>query len=468
MRYAESVLELIGNTPMLRLNRLAADVRPILLAKLEFLNPGGSVKDRIGITMVEDAERRGLLKRGGTIVEPTSGNTGVGLAQAAAIKGYRCIFVMPDKMSQEKIRLLKAYGAEVVITPTAVPKESPESYYSVAERLSKEIPNAYQPNQYANQVNPQTHYKTTGPEIWEQTDGRIDYFVVGLGTGGTMTGVARYLKERKPEVKIVGVDTEGSLYTGKDIRPYKIEGIGEDFIPETIDLSLVDQYVTVSDRDAFVTARRFSRQEGLLTGGSGGAALFGALKVCRQLDEDKVVVVLLPDTGRNYLSKFYSDDYMKEHGFLETPDDSSSVSEVLDVKGGPREILTLQAGAPVSQAVELMRKHNISQVPVLNGHEVVGSVQETVLMNLLFEQPNVMHRPVEAVMSQSLPVLPVTTPIPAVYQALLEGRSAVLVQGDDGRLKGILTKIDLIDFYARKAREGTDRSRNATPSLEKV
>lgn len=464
MRYADNVLELIGNTPMLRLNRLAADVRPILLAKLEFLNPGGSVKDRIGITMIEDAERRGLLKRGGTIVEPTSGNTGVGLAQAAAIKGYRCIFVMPDKMSQEKIRLLKAYGAEVVITPTAVPKESPESYYSVAERLSREIPNAFQPNQYANQVNPETHYKTTGPEIWEQTEGRIDYFVTGLGTGGTMTGVARYLKERKPEVRIVGVDTEGSLYTGKEIRPYKIEGIGEDFIPETIDLSLVDQYVTVSDRDAFVTARRLSRQEGLLTGGSGGAALYGALKVCRQLDEEKVVVVILPDTGRNYLSKFFSDDYMKEHGFLETPDDASPVADVLDAKVGPREILTLQAGAPVSQAVELMRKHNISQVPVLSGTEVVGAVQETVLMNLLFEQPSVMHRPVEAVMSPSLPVLPISTPIPSVYQALLEGRSAVLVQGDDGRLKGILTKIDLIDFYSRKAREG---GRTSTP-LEKV
>lgn len=453
MRYADNILELIGNTPMLRLNRMGADVRPILLAKLEFLNPGGSNKDRIGIKMVEDAERRGLLKRGGTLVEPTSGNTGVGLAQAAAIKGYRCVFVMPDKMSQEKIRLLKAYGAEVVITPTAVPKESPDSYYSVADRLSREIPNAYQPNQYANQVNPQTHYETTGPEIWEQTEGRIDYFVTGLGTGGTMTGVARYLKERKPEVRIVGVDPEGSLYTGTEVRPYKVEGIGEDFIPETIDLSLVDEYVTVSDRDSFVTARRLARLEGILTGGSGGSALYGALKVCRRLDESKVVVVLLPDTGRNYLSKFFSDDYMREHGFME-PDEAGAVAEVLASKAGLPELLTVPADSPAAAAVELMRRHNISQLPVLEGQEVVGAVQETALMNLLFENPAILNEPVRSIMSRPLPVLPLSTPIPAVYQALLEGRSAVLVQGDDGRLRGILTKIDLIDFYSRKAREG--------------
>lgn len=319
MRYATHVLELVGHTPLLRVDRMAENLKPTLLAKLEFLNPGGSVKDRLGIALLEDAERRGLLREGSTIVEPTSGNTGVGLAQAAARKGYRCVFVMPDKMSPDKIRLLRAYGAEVVITPTAVPKESPDSYYSVAERLARELPNAFQPNQYANPANPRIHYLTTGPEIWEQTEGGIDYFVAGMGTGGTITGVGRFLKERKPAVEIVGVDAVGSLYTGSEARPYKVEGIGEDFIPSTIDLSLVDHFVTVSDRDAFLTARRFARREGLLTGGSGGAALFGALEFCRRLPEGKVVVVLLPDTGRNYLSRFFDDEYMDEHGFLERP-----------------------------------------------------------------------------------------------------------------------------------------------------
>lgn len=450
MKYANSVLDLIGHTPLVRLGRISAGIPPVLLAKLEYLNPGGSVKDRIGIKMIEEAERSGKLRRGGTLIEPTSGNTGVGLAMAAAIKGYRCIFVMPDKMSEEKVRLLRAYGAEVVICPTNVPKDSPESYYSVADRLEREIPNAYQPNQYANPMNPQAHYETTGPEIWEATEGKIDAFICGLGTGGTVTGVARYLKERKPSVQIVGVDPEGSLYTGKEVRPYLVEGIGEDFIPETIDLSLIDHFVTVSDRDAFVTARHLAWEEGLLVGGSAGAAVHGALKFCRHMSEGQVAVVLLPDTGRNYLSKFFSDDYMKEHGFWDPGTDAASLKELLEAKpAAPAELIVVQAEEPVRRAIQLMRQHNVSQLPVLDGSRVVGSVQETSLMNLLFEDSSVLGQTVHEVMSDPLPLLPVDTPVQAVYQVLLEGWSAVLIADREGRPGGILTKIDLIDYFSR-------------------
>lgn len=451
MKVFNNVLELVGNTPLVKLNRIAVGVRPMILAKFEHMNPGGSVKDRIGLKMIEDAERRGLLKPGGTIVEPTSGNTGVGLAMAAALRGYRCIFVMPDKMSQEKIRLLKAYGADVVITPTAVPKDSPESYYSVSDRLSREIPNAYQPNQYANQMNPRAHYETTGPEIWEQTDGRVDVFVAGMGTGGTITGVGRFLKERNPKIRIVGVDPEGSLFTGDKVRPYKIEGIGEDFIPETIDLSLIDEMITVSDRDAFITARHLAREEGILTGGSSGAAVWGALHVARHLDDEKVVVVLLPDTGRNYLSRFFSDDYMKEHGFWEYESEATTLLDVLRMKKSSLPpVLAVTVNDPVTRAIEIMRENSISQVPVLNGNDhLAGTVQETVLMNLIYEDPQVLHQNVSEVMSEALPTFPLDAPITAVYQALLDGRSAVIITDEKGNPKGILTKIDMIDFFQK-------------------
>ena len=303
MQVLETFLDAMGNTPLVRLGRVAEGVRPQVLAKLEMLNPGGSVKDRIGLRMIEAAEREGLLKAGGTIIEPTSGNTGHGLAIAAAIRGYRCIFVMPDKMSQEKVSLLRAYGAEVIITPTAVAPESPESYYRVADRLTEEIPGAFQPNQYFNQENPQAHYETTGPEIWEQTDGKIDVFVCGVGTGGTITGTGRYLKEKKPDVMIVGADPEGSIFSAPDepARPYLVEGIGEDFWPESFDPSVVDRYVRISDRDSLLLARAITRQEGILVGGSSGTALHAALEVAKDLDESATIVVIFPDTGRNYL-----------------------------------------------------------------------------------------------------------------------------------------------------------------------
>ena len=450
MKYANNILELVGNTPLVKLSRLTAAVKPLVLAKLEYLNPGGSVKDRIGITMIEAAEQEGKLKKGGTIVEPTSGNTGVGLAQAAALKGYKCIFVMPDKMSQEKIRLLKAYGAEVVITPTAVPKDSPESYYSVADRLSRELPNAFQPNQYANMTNPDTHYRTTGPEIWEQTDGKIDVFVAGMGTGGTISGVAKYLKEKNPKVKIVGVDAEGSLYTGTDIKPYKIEGIGEDFYPATMNLDIVDEMITVSDREAFVTARHLAREEGILSGGSAGAAVFGAIKVARRMEKGQTLVVLIPDSGRNYLSRFYSDEYMKENGFWE-PGEAASVGQLLGQKphNSGTSVVTVQAEEKVPAAIDLMRKFNISQLPVMDGLEMVGSLQETILMNQIFEDSGALSQRVRAVMSEALPTITQDASINSVYQLLLDGRPAVLVVDHESSPCGIVTKIDLLEHITR-------------------
>lgn len=451
MKYAENVLDLVGGTPLVKLNRIAAGVKPLVLAKLEQMNPGGSVKDRIAIHMIEAAEREGKLKKGGTIVEPTSGNTGVGLAQAAALKGYKCVFVMPDKMSQEKIRLLKAYGAEVVITPTAVAKESPESYYSVAERLARELPNGFQPNQYANPTNPECHYLTTGPEIWEQTEGKIDVFVAGMGTGGTISGVAKYLKEKNPNVKIVGIDAEGSLYTGTEVRPYKIEGIGEDFIPTTIDLDIIDEMIAVSDRDAFLTARRLAREEGILIGGSSGAAVYGAIQYARKMKEGETMVVLIPDGGLKYLSRFFSDDYMKENGFWDETE-GLSVGDLLIQKPSVTNgtsLLTVAADEPVTRAVQLMRKYSISQLPVMENSKIVGSLQENVLMNHVFEDPSSLNHAVRDIMGEALPTISQDTNLNSVYQILTAGRSAVLVLDTESKPCGIVTKIDLIEHITR-------------------
>jgi cystathionine beta-synthase len=453
MHVLDSFLDAMGDTPLVRLSRVARGVRPTVLAKLEMLNPGGSVKDRIGIRMIEAAEQEGLLKPGGTIVEPTSGNTGHGLAIAAAIRGYKCIFVMPDKMSAEKVALLRAYGAEVVITPTSVPPESPESYYRVADRLSQEIPGAYQPNQYFNQVNPLTHYETTGPEIWEQTEGGIDVFVAGVGTGGTITGVGRYLKEQNPDVVIVGADPEGSIYSGDEPRPYLTEGIGEDFWPETFDPAVVDRYVKVSDRDSFRTARAVTRQEGILVGGSGGTAVFAALAVARELDEAKTVVVLLPDTGRNYLSKLFSDSWMLQYGLLDRPE-AIRVEEVLATKEGPLPALvTVGAHDKVRQAVDLLQEHGISQAPVVRepGTDVsgfVGSIRDRELLDRIFRDPDSLQADVAEVMAPPIPLVEWDDPIESAF-AQLESGPAVLV-AKSGQVLGVLTRSDLLEFLAHR------------------
>ncbi len=452
----DNILQLIGQTPLVKMPRLARGFKPSVLAKLEMLNPGGSVKDRIGIRMIEQAERQGLLKKGGTIVETTSGNTGVGLAIAAAIKGYKAIFVMPDKMSQEKISLLKAYGAEVVITPTAVPRESPESYYSVAERLAHEVPGGFQPNQYFNPANPQTHYDSTGPEIWEQTAGKIDYFVAGVGTGGTISGTARYLKERNPKIRIVGVDPEGSLYTGDRVRPYKIEGVGEDFIPGTVDLSLIDEWVTVSDRDAFLMSRRAVREEGWLIGGSCGMALVGAFETAKRLDADKLVVVLLPDSGRNYLSKIYNDAWMRDQGFTERFPSHPRVGDLLHSHQGSNSVpnfVTVRSNQPVSEAIAQLHEHGISQMPVVspestNGQaNIVGSIQERTLLDKIFKNPEIVSAAVEQVMDAPLPSVPVDEEVENIFP-LFSSSSPALVIEENGQAIGIISRADLLEFVA--------------------
>jgi len=453
MQVLDTFLDAMGDTPLVRLTKVTRGVRPTVLAKLEMLNPGGSVKDRIGIRMIEAAEREGLLKPGGTIVEPTSGNTGHGLAIAAAIRGYKCIFVMPDKMSQEKVALLRAYGAEVVITPTSVPPDSPESYYRVADRLTEEIPGAYQPNQYFNPENPKTHYETTGPEIWEQTDGKIDVFVAGVGTGGTITGVGRYLKERNQEVVVIGADPEGSLYSGDEPRPYLTEGIGEDFWPDTFDPRVVDRYVRVSDRDAFRTARAVTRREGILVGGSCGSAVFAALEVARDLDEAKTVVVLLPDTGRNYLSKLYSDSWMLQYGLMERRD-LVRVEEVLAAKGGTLpSLVTVKAHDKVRQAIDLLHEHSISQAPVVRegGAEIsqlVGSIRDRELLDRIFRDPDALQADVAEIMGPPIPLVEFDDPVEAAF-AELEQQPAVLV-AKAGQVLGVLTRSDLLDFLAHR------------------
>ncbi len=460
MLVLDSFLDAVGGTPLVRLHKVTRGVRPTILAKLEMLNPGGSVKDRIGLPMIEAAERAGLLAAGGTIVEPTSGNTGHGLAIAAAIKGYKCIFVMPDKMSQEKVALLRAYGAEVVITPTAVPPESPESYYRVADRLTEEIPGAFQPNQYFNQGNPSAHYDTTGPEIWEQTDGQVDVVVVGVGTGGTITGTARYLRERRSDILVVGADPEGSLYSapaGEESRPYLVEGIGEDFWPETFDPSVVDRWVRVSDRDSFRLARRITREEGILVGGSSGTAMYAALEVAAELDETKLIVVIFPDTGRNYLSKLYSDTWLLQYGMLERPE-VVRVEEVLAAKHGEvPPLVTANAHDKVRQAIGTLQEYGISQAPVVREPSIdvaqfVGAIKERALLDRIFRDPDALQADVAEVMGPPIPMVEFDEPIEVAFGEL-QREPAVLVS-KAGQVLGVLTRSDLLEFLARR-RQGS-------------
>ncbi len=452
----ESILDAIGDTPLVRLSRLGRDLTPALVAKLEALNPGGSIKDRVALALIEAAERDGRLKPGATIIEPTSGNTGTGLAMAASLKGYRVIAVMPDKMSKEKIDLLRAYGAEVVVAPTEVPPDSPESYYRVADRLTAEIPGAFQPNQYSNPANPEIHYVSTGPELWRQSGGKITHLVVGVGTGGTITGVGRYLREQNPDIVIVGADPVGSIYSGGEdgVKPYLVEGVGEDFWPATYDPSIVDRYVTVSDKDSFLWTRRLAETEGILAGGSGGLALCAAYEVASEVDDpDAMVAVILPDGGRSYLSKIYNDAWMRQYGFLER-DEALTVGDVLRRKHDEDEIpplLTVETHAKVRDAVALLHEHRVSQLPVVSGqdpHTVVGSVSERGLLRHAMDDPALLGADIVDVMEPPFPAVAAGDGVREAVELLADKREALLVNMN-GRAAGILTRADLLESLAR-------------------
>ena len=457
MRYHENILSTIGNTPLVKLNKVNAGLKPLVLAKCEFFNPGGSVKDRVGPAMIEDAERRGLLKPGGTVVEGTSGNTGVGLAIASAIKGYRTVFTMNDKQSREKQLLLKAFGARVIVCPTAVPPDHPDSYYSVAKRVHESTPNSIYPNQYYNQANPEVHYRTTGPEIWRDTDGKVTHYFVASGTGGTISGAGKFLKEQNPNVQVIGIDPEGSILkhykeTG-EYRPdlahtYKVEGFGEDIIPSATWFEFIDEFVKVTDEESFVMARRLAREEGIFAGGSAGSAVAGALKYVREKDlgPDAVCVIILPDSGSRYVTKFYSDEWMAEQGYIGTPDTAGTV---LAAKDGGLDLVSVRPDDKVRAAIEQMNKLGISQVPVVDAEGVsVGALDERAVMTRAIVRPGILDENVEVHMGPALPMVEEGEPVGRVVE-LLAHQDAVLVKRGQA-VRGILTRYDLVRFLSRK------------------
>ena len=451
MRYAKSLLDLVGNTPLVQLTKTTDGANGLVLAKVEYFNPGGSVKDRIAVRMVEAAEASGELKPGGTIVEPTSGNTGVGLAMVAQAKGYKCVFVCPDKVSEDKRNVLKAYGAEVVVCPTAVAPEHPDSYYNVSDRLVREIDGAWKPDQYSNPNNPRSHYETTGPELWEQTEGRITHFVAGVGTGGTISGTGRYLKEVSDgRVQIIGADPEGSVYSGGSGRPYLVEGVGEDFWPETYDREVADRIIEISDADSFLVTRRLAREEAMLVGGSAGMAAAAAIRLAHELDDpDAVIVVLLPDGGRGYLTKVFNDDWLSQYGFLAGEREGTTLREVLATKDGSMPPLVhTHPTETVAEAIEILREYNVSQMPVVRAEppvmaaEVAGAVSTKALLDALYVGHARLADRVEQHMEPAFPSLGANEPVAKAVE-VLEKSDAVMVL-DDGKPVGVLTRQDLL------------------------
>ncbi len=451
MQVANSMIDLVGNTPLVRLNHVAEGIAATVLAKVEYFNPGGSVKDRIAVRMIEDAERSGALRPGGTIVEPTSGNTGVGLAIAAQTRGYTCVFVCPDKVARDKIDVLRAYGARVEVCPTAVDPGDPRSYYSVSDRLARELPGAWKPDQYSNPANPRSHYETTGPELWTQTDGRITHFVAGMGTGGTIGGAGRYLKEASDgRVQVVGADPVGSVYSGGSGRPYLVEGVGEDFWPTTYDASVPDRILAVSDRDSFAMTRRLAREEGLLVGGSCGMATVAALQVARQASPDDVVVVLLPDSGKGYLSKIFNDDWMADYGFLQAEGGKTVADVMVRKTGSVPEFVHTHPTETVRDAIDILREYGVSQMPVVRAEppvmtaEIVGAVHDRDLLDALFTGRAELADPLSQHLSDPLPLIGAGEPVAAAMVALEKADAAVVV--DDGRPTGVITRQDVLAF----------------------
>ena len=455
MRYYDNVVELIGNTPLVRLRSVTEGISATVLAKVEYFNPGGSVKDRIALRMVEEAEKSGALGPGGTIVEPTSGNTGVGLALVAQLRGYACVFVCPDKVSEDKQNVLRAYGAEVVVCPTAVAPEDPRSYYSVSDRLARDIPGAWKPDQYSNPNNPISHYESTGPEIWEQTDGRVTHFIAGVGTGGTISGVGRYLKQMSDgQVQIIGADPEGSVYSGGSGRPYLVEGVGEDFWPENYDRAVCDQIIEVSDKASFEATRRLAREEGLLVGGSCGMAVVAALEVARKAGPDDVIVVLLPDNGRGYLSKIFNDDWMARYGFLAASGDEPTIADVLAAKTGRiPEMVHVHPTETVRDAIDIMREYGVSQLPVLKAEppvvtgEVAGSISEKELMDALFGGTAHLHDSLDSHIAPPLPMIGGGQRVSEAVTMLEKSDAAMVLV--DGKPRGVLTRQDVLNHVGR-------------------